>query len=102
MGVSFRRAATQNSSQVVERPPSPIQKPRTGREGGLCSGVTRMGLTWAEFRFQTAVQSIEAGLCGLLKETPMALQSDNFFQRAKLLQKMNFALDPGEEISSPG
>ena len=73
MGISFRRAAIQNSSQVVERPPRPIQKPRTGREGDPCSGVTRLGLAWAEFRRQAAVQSTEAGLCGLRKETPTAL-----------------------------
>ena len=85
MGVSFK-AATQNSSQVVERPLSLIQEPRTGREGSLCSGVTRMGLAWAEFWGQAAVQSNEAGLCDFLKETPMALQSDNFFQSAKFLR----------------
>jgi hypothetical protein len=39
MGVSFRRAATQSSSQLVERPLSPIQELRTGREGSLYSRV---------------------------------------------------------------
>ena len=88
-GGLFQRAATQNSSQHVERPLGPIHEPRTGREGGLCSGVTLMGLAWAEFRGQTAVQTIEAGFCGLLKETPMALQSDNdFFQSAKFLRRL--------------
>ena len=64
MGVSFRRAAIPPRAGLVERPPSPIQKPRTGREGDLCSGVTLMGLAWAEFQGQAAVQSNEAGLCG--------------------------------------
>ena len=79
MGVSFRSRNPRILHIVVECPPSPIHEPRTGREGGLCGGVTRMGLAWAEFRCQAAVQSIEAGLCGLLKETPMALLSNNYF-----------------------
>ena len=69
MGVSFRNRNTEFFTGCGT-PPSPIHKPRLGREGGLCSGVTLLGLAWAEFWGRAAVQSTEAGLCGLVERDP--------------------------------
>ena len=93
---------SRNPAGLVERYLSPIQKPRTGREGDLCSGVTLMSLAWAEFRGQTAVQSNAADFCGLLKETRMALQSDNdLFQESPAIP-CRFFSNPIKKASNAG
>ena len=84
----FQKAAKQILPSPVERPQTRNSGHGKGREDLSCEGDSPLGVSWDEFQGHAAVLWNGVGLCGFLKQAPMA--SKPVFQSAKFIRDILF------------